>query len=158
MEKIENSNEVAIRRNSKLLKMFNDIGIYDIRLIGDINKPAIIYQDKLVLSAYVRNFELKFTNKPSNGEVIRVVKLNSELDLTFEEFNTLYHKYEHRDIFKIKGDQGLYLIGWNYINPLDKSSIFPVFAKHNPKIYFSLETALEKIELLKSMNYETTLE
>jgi hypothetical protein len=150
------------RRNSRFLKFFKDNGFPETRLIGDPEKPALLYKEQEVLSCYVHNFELRLMDKPFSDNVIEVIKLNT----TSKEkmggiLREWYETYEHRKVYKIRFlNSTLYLAGYNFLirkkeNPEGR---YPVFARHHPKVYFSLEKAKEIAEELNKANYPVEIE
>jgi hypothetical protein len=64
------------RRNSQLINLFRDTG-HQVKLLGEAENPVIILNNKIKLTAYVHNFELRFTDAPWNGDVICRVKINA---------------------------------------------------------------------------------
>jgi hypothetical protein len=144
----ETEQQTVKRRNKRVEALFNRLG-FEVTLIGDENKPAIVL-DKYnkCLSAYVHNFELRFVKSPSSNEIVHTHKLiqnptQNEIKKVFETIENTVHK----DVFKI----GLYgtqlsISGWNYLDRENSSGIYPVFSKHRVKIYFSRERAEEIVE------------
>ena len=149
--------KVLKRREERIKRMFFNNG-FEVRLIGDPQKPAIIIDDTYILSGYVHNFNFHFTSKPFGGEIIKTIKLHANPEVAFEEIKSLLVNYEHRHAWKIAlytQDQLLYLVGYNYLNRDQKEGRYPVFARHNPKIYFTQEKAEEVSAILNEENYET---
>lgn len=141
------------RRNDRLLSLFTDADI-NVRLIGKPDTPAIVWEDSYILSAYVHNFYLKFTDKPYDSEVVKEYKLKVDTKPSCEELTELIKGNAHRPAYRINlGD--MFLVGYNY-NPTD-DSLYPVFARYNPKIYFTKEKAEQVIDMLRSDGYEVEL-
>jgi len=149
------------RRNKRFLNFFKTNGFKETRLIGDPEKPALLYNEELVLSCYVHNFELRLMDKPFSDNVIEVIKLNGFLNEDFSEMIKEWYKtYEHRKVYKIQFQESLlYLAGYNFLvrrkeNPEGR---YPVFARHHPKVYFSLEKANEITGELEKAGYTVTV-
>ncbi len=130
-----------IRRNQRVVELFKHFDM-PVRLIGDINTPAIIYKDLYCLCCYVKNFYLVFTDKPFNGENIGQIKLTKDIACTKEEIMALLERGEHRLVYKIKvKDTELYLSGYNFLDKDNLDGRYPVFAKFGYKIYFDKDYA-----------------
>lgn len=100
--------EMLTRRNNFLIKIFRDSG-HQIILKGSAEKPEIILDNKIKLSAYVHNFELRLTDSPYNGDIICRVKLNQSnnistkfLELYLTEVEHLPAKKKRKRITKIE--------------------------------------------------------
>jgi len=130
------------RRNKRLLTFFKDSGIDEVRLIGNENCPAVIYKERFVLSCYVKNFELIFTDKPFEGTEVARVKLLHGANADKTELIALLDNCEHRKVYRVKvKDVELYLAGYNFLDKENSEGKFPVFSRHNPKIYYDKEYA-----------------
>jgi len=132
--------KVIARRNERLIEFFKTLG-YNVRLIGDEQKPAIIFNEKSCLSCFVKNFDLILTDKPFNGNKLKFIKLRNEIEINPELTNSVkdwFINSEHRTIYKIKlnDDNGLYLSGYNFIDQKNGKGKYPVFSRYKPKIYF----------------------
>jgi hypothetical protein len=84
--------EVITRRNNWMLEMFSEVP-YTIILIGNAETPALVIDTQerigIKLSAYPHNFNLYFTNKPHDGELVEVFKINLTTKISvpfFEDF------------------------------------------------------------------------
>ncbi len=136
------------RRNTRIERFFELTGL-PVRLIGDVNNPAFIVDEALVLSAYVNNFDLRFTDVPSHGKVIYSVKLNHQQNYEADEFYRVILASEHRSVCRIQlRNTNLFLAGYNFINRSTSFGRYPVFSSVNPKIYFSAQSAEESIEAI----------
>ena len=101
--------------------------------------------ESVVLSCYVKNFDLHFTKEPFSDDIIKTVKLKHEPDITRFELQEVIELCKHRPVYRVmlKGTE-LYLVGYNYLNSEDSVGRYPVFAKHKPKVYFD-RTYAEKV-------------
>lgn len=154
MKKRESLNEMVERRNARLLSLFTHNNM-NVRLVGDPQKPAVIYNEEQVLSCYVKNFDLIFTREPFSEEIIRTIKLKSMPEVTRRELEELIEICTHRPVYKVKlKNCGLYLVGYNYLNSHDGVGRYPVFARHKPKVYFEQAYATKVIAGLVSEGYE----
>lgn len=144
MRKNETLEEMVARRNKRLKSLFsrNDVNV---RLVGDEQKPAVIMNESVVLSCYVKNFDLHFTQEPFSDEIVKTVKLKHDPEITRQELQEVIESCKHRPVYRIvlKGTE-LYLVGYNYLNSEDSVGRYPVFAKHKPKVYFDKSYA-EKV-------------
>ena len=149
------------RRNGRFLDFFKRYGYTEVRLIGDPEKPALLYKEELVLSCYVHNFELRLMDKPFSTNVLEVVKLNSYNTNDYAEIiKKWFETNEHRKIYKIKfADTNLYLAGYNFLvrKKVNPEGRYPVFARHHPKVYFSIEKAQEIAQELNNAKYEVSV-
>ena len=158
MRRNESLEEMVARRNKRLKSLFQKCGI-NVRLVGDENKPAVIQDEKIVLSCYVKNFNLHFTKEPFSDEIVRTVKLKQEAEITKYELLEVLEICKHRPVFKLRlSETDLFLVGYNYLNSEDAVGRYPVFAKHKPKVYFDEEYARNVAENLQSDGYEIIIE
>lgn len=146
------------RRNERLLKFFQFLG-YEVKLHGNNNCPAVIRENKTVLSCYVHNFNLIFTNKPKNGEELFRLKLNADMheNLSDQTTNLLLNwllNAEHRECYSIKTfNTNLRLAGFNFFDKENKiGEKYPVFAEHNFKIFFDKSYAEDIVKSFSSPN------
>lgn len=153
MARNESLEELVIRRNKRLLHFFMSNG-FNVRIVGDEQKPAIILDETSVLSCYVKNFDLFFTRAPFSDEVVRQFKLKHEPEVTPSEIQEVIDICQHRPVYKIRiAGTDLYLTGYNYLNSEDGVGRYPVFAKHRPKVYFDFEYANKLAESLNEEDY-----
>jgi hypothetical protein len=153
MARNESLEELVIRRNKRLLSFFLTNG-FNVRIVGDEQKPAVILDETSVLSCYVKNFDLFFTKAPFSDEVVRQFKLKHDPEVTSFEIQEVIDLCQHRPVYKIRiTDSDLYLTGYNYLNSEDGVGRYPVFAKHKPKVYFDLEYATKLAQSLNEENY-----
>lgn len=146
--------EDIIRRNQRVEQLFAHFDM-PVRLIGDINTPAIIYKDLYCLCCYVKNFYLIFTDKPFNGNTLGEIKLTREITCTKEEILALLDQGEHRLIHKIKvKDSELFLSGYNFLDKKNLEGRYPVFARFGYKIYFDKEYAQTIVDSYPDYNLE----
>ncbi|MFW5762333.1 MAG: hypothetical protein ACOC3T_05170 [Bacteroidota bacterium] len=153
MRKRETLEDMVKRRNKRLINLFTKNGI-TIRLVGDPQKPAIIKDENLVLSCFVKNFDLNFTREPFSDEIVKIVKLKNEPDITAFELEETLEYCTHRPVYKLRlTDTDMLLVGYNYLNSEDSVGRYPVFAKHKPKVYFDKEYAEDVAKSLVEEGY-----
>jgi hypothetical protein len=154
MRKNETLEEMVARRNKRLKSLFSRNGV-NVRLVGDEQKPAVIMDEAVVLSCYVKNFDLHFTKEPFSDEIVKTVKLKHEPEITRYEIQEVIELCKHRPVYRILLKEGdLYLVGYNYLNSEDSVGRYPVFAKHKPKVYFDRSYAEKVAENLVEEGYE----
>lgn len=154
MAKNESLEELVTRRNKRLIHFFVSNG-FNVRIVGDEQKPAVILDEIQVLSCYVKNFDLFFTKAPFSDEIVRQFKLKHDPEVTSLELQEVIGLCQHRPVYKIKlKGTDLFLTGYNYLNSEDAIGRYPVFAKHRPKVYFDLDYAEKLASNLKEENYE----
>jgi 16S rRNA G966 N2-methylase RsmD len=102
----ENLKQFLLRRNNQLIDMFSETG-RKVTLAGNAEKPIIIVDDKIELSAYAHNFDLIFKDAPYNGTIILRMKINNRnkvlkdfLDLFLESYEQQRAKKKRRRTFK----------------------------------------------------------
>lgn len=153
MSREETLEEMVERRNKRLLRFFTSHG-YDVRLVGDAQKPAVVLNEMAVLSCYVRNFDLHFTKEPFSDEIVKSFKLKNEIEASKHELQEAIELSTHRQVYKIKlTGSDMFLVGYNYLNSEDAIGRYPVFAKHKPKVYFDKEYAVKLAESLANDKY-----
>lgn len=157
IKKHEDTPEFVERRNLRLLDFFNRNGFRgQVRLIGDENAPAVLYQDEYVLCCYVKNFDVIFTDAVFEGNEVKRYKLLEEPMKVREELVRLLADMPARKVYRIKLKTGqqindIYVCGWNYD---DQKNRYPVFSKSKPKVYFTEGKAMELADELKGLGYE----
>jgi hypothetical protein len=151
--KNESLEEMVARRNKRLKSLFSRNGV-NVRLVGDDQKPAVIMDESVVLSCYVKNFDLHFTKEPFSDEIVKTVKLKHDPEITRYEIQEVIELCKHRPVFRILlTNSDLYLVGYNYLNSEDSVGRYPVFAKHKPKVYFDRSYAEKVAESLNEEGY-----
>jgi len=157
MSKEESLEDIVDRRNKRLLRLFTLHG-YDVRLVGDSQKPAVILNEMAVLSCYVKNFDLHFTKEPFSSEIVKSFKLKDDCDVSNLELQEAIELSTHRPVYKIKlSGTEMYLVGYNYLNSEDAIGRYPVFAKHKPKVYFDKEYAVKLADSLINEKYSVEI-
>ena len=147
-----NSSDI-LRRNKRIVKFFKQAGI-NIRLIGRPDKPAIIWNDAFILSAYAHNFNLRFTDIPRGGSVVKEYKLKVSEKPNPSEIVEILNACEHKPVYKIQyGLNDMYLAGYNFLDKENGEGRYPVFAKHQPKLYYSKTKAQEICSSLEEDSY-----
>ena len=152
--KDETLEEMVARRNKRLKSLFSRNGL-NVRLVGDDQKPAVIMDESVVLSCYVKNFDLHFTQEPFSDDIVRTVKLKHEPEITRMELQETIEGCKHRPVYRVRiSDSELYLVGYNYLNSEDSVGRYPVFAKHKPKVYFDRSYAEKVADNLVEEGYD----
>jgi hypothetical protein len=144
------------KRNKRLERFFRENGYdhHDIRIIGEENNPAVLYQDTYILPCYVHNFEFRWTDKQYDGQVIKTYKLTAEVPEVRAELDELIRNGDMKKVHKISAtNSNLFLIGWNYLDKENKSIKFPVFGRYSPKVYHTVQKAEEIVEALQMQGY-----
>lgn len=154
MSREELLEEMVTRRNKWLLRLFTNNG-FNVRLVGDVQKPAVVLDELIVLSCYVKNFDLHFTKEPYSEEIVKTFKLKSEPETTKLELQEAIELSMHRPVYKVKmADMDMFLVGYNYLNSDDSTGRYPVFAKHKPKVFFDKDYAVRLAESLIQEGYK----
>ena len=158
MSRIDESlTEIVERRNKRLLKLFTGYG-YNVRLVGDEQKPAVVLDEMIVLSCFVKNFDLYFTREPFSNDIVKQIKLKNDTEISQLELQEAIELSTHRVVSKIQlTGTDLFLVGYNFLNSEDAFGRYPVFAKHKPKIYFDKDHAVNLVEGLKSDGYNLSI-
>jgi hypothetical protein len=144
------------KRNERLNRFWRNLGL-PVRLIGKPNSPAMIFDDRWLLSCYVANFNLNFLDKNDNGNIIMSVKLTETPVFSPSAIVTWLGEANHKPIYRIMvtaSKPQLYLSGYNFLDSANNEGRFPVFANRNPKIYFTEQSAKEKAGILINEGYD----
>jgi hypothetical protein len=158
MPKHESLEQMVERRNKRLVYLFTSNG-FNVRIVGDPEKPAVIQDEKVLLSCFVKNFNLHFTKEPFSDDIVKTVKLKQEPEITRFELEEVLEQCVHRPVFKIRlSSTDLYLVGYNYLNSEDSVGRYPVFAKHKPKVYFNKTYAEQVAQNLVEEGYQIDIE
>lgn len=133
------------QRNEWLLNFFTTLFPGKIIIANTLDNPAVIYNEVTCLSCFVQNFELKFMDKSRDGKKVYSLFLQEKItDYDTERIMDWFSNSEHRRIFRIKlavDMPVLYLSGYNYRNKKKGEGKYPVFSRHNPKIYMTRQNA-----------------
>jgi len=149
--------EVIERRNNRIIKLFKHHGI-SVRLIGDMEKPAIILDETWCLSCWARNFDLILNTAPRGGNTIETIKLTDKIEDSDILVAYVQNELYHRRVYRVELENtGLYLAGYNFKNRKDSTGRYPVFARVHPKIYYSESKAQELVDELCMENYTTNI-
>ncbi len=155
--------KIILERNDFLEKYFKRFFPNDtIRIVGDINKPNVIFNFEYALACYCKNFNLNFSDKTDFGTTLFTVKLNNSYNYQIEKINNWLQNSQHKKLFKvalkISSDQSeqptLFVSGWNYLDKENKTGKYPVFSEFEPKVYFTQEKAKEIARELTENNYQ----
>lgn len=151
-KKIRFNESAMLRRKIRLEQFFKTLG-FGVRLIGNPNTPAIILDESICVSAFVHNFNLIFTNQPSQGAHLLKLKLEHEPQFNLDEVFRVLLASEHRPVFGIRyAHSDLFLAGYNFIDRKTSFGKYPVFARqgNGTKIYFDRSYAESVCEEFKS--------
>jgi hypothetical protein len=163
IEEASTDKEIIIRRNERLKLFFDKIFDQRYLIIGDPNKPSVIYLPKegpsRCVSCFVHNFTLVFTSEPFNGEHLYSVTLNNK-NIKYPEKSKVIeviNSAQHKTVFRIKvKNTPLYLSGYNFTDKADYETKYPVFAPFGEKIYFNINHAIDIIDRYPELNLEAT--
>jgi hypothetical protein len=158
MGRDESLEEIVSRRNKQLLSFFTMHG-YNVRIVGDDHKPSVILDETVLLSCYVKNFDLCFTKEPLGDEIVKCFKLKTEPDVSKLELQEAIEQCTHRPVYKVKlaNTDDMFLVGYNYIDGKEPAEKYPVFAKHKPKVFFDMEYTVRLVESLGKDNYSLVI-
>lgn len=146
--------EEIIERNNRVKNFFNQF--IDVEIYGDINNPAVIFDNKKILNCYVHNFKLNFTDKPKDGETLFSIRLSDNKFTMTEQQKELFFTWlkqtNQRNCYRINVvGTNLFLSGYTFKDKNPETEIkFPVFSEINYKYYFCKEFPLKIIEQYKS--------
>ena len=139
-------------KKDKILKLFNDCSI-PVILLGNHDKPCVIYSHRKVLNCFHEKDDLIFTKTFNNREELFRVKLKKFTVTTPElktQIKSWLNNYAHRRCYRVKLKYfPAYLTGYNYLSkPKDGIPIgkYPVFSEFGFKYFFDKKVAKEKIE------------
>jgi hypothetical protein len=135
---------VIEKRNKRLLEFFQNKNI-EVKIIGDINKPAVIYEKMhACLSCYVHNFELIFLDKPDGGNELFRVKLTELIDQQCnKKVVDWFYGSTHKELYILKIQTNLFNLFLTGFHKTINDEYIPVFCGVNPKYYFTREKAEE---------------
>lgn len=152
--------ERIAQRNKWLLKFFKTIFPDKIIIANTHDNPAIIYDYNTCLSCFVQNFELRFMDKPRDGKKVYSVLLSETSEYDIEKILSWFSNSEHRKIFRVRlngTNPSVYLSGYNFLDRDTQHGRYPVFSRHNPKIYMNKDNAMKVIEPLAEDGYSLAL-
>jgi hypothetical protein len=146
--------DVISRRNHLLEQLFHDCDI-DIRLIGEKNKPMIVYDEIAFLSAYVRNFNLIFTLDSASKSMVGKVKIRKEHGMDYERMMAIMQRSTHRAVMKIcQKDIQLCLVGYGYREPEKGEGRYPVFGRYKHKVFYKQDQVVKLCDDLNEDGYK----
>ncbi|MEQ9301272.1 MAG: hypothetical protein RIF33_22030 [Cyclobacteriaceae bacterium] len=155
--------EFTEKRNGRIIEFFEKRGI-PIQLKGERQNPMIIIDEGLILSAYIKNFDLIFVDQPYQGEEIERVKLNYQniKNYPVKDLFDVIKSADHLCGYRIKLlDHDLYLCGYQH-RSRDNSMLYshdrlyPVFGKIDLHVYKGEELAQDIFEKV-SQDYDVEL-
>lgn len=150
------------KRNNRLLRFFQAVyGSKSVMIIGDPNKPAVILMGNensaSVISCYVHNFTLIFTDSPTQGNHVYSVTLTEKAckHPDKEEVMRIVDSSKHRSVYRVKmKEKNLFLSGYNFMDRTVEETKYPVFSRFGMKVYFNKETAERVVEQFSDYNLE----
>ncbi len=162
--------ERVIKRNKRIEDFFKLLGLSVAIFHNKFHPertPNIVYNDLYILNLDVHNFELRFTDKPSEtdeignvtkvGDTVYTVKLTEKPNFDKNKVLSCINDYEKKPVLKIALVDvvpALYLSGYNFLDREEKMGRYPVFSAYYPKIYFTKEKANEVYEELNQNGYK----
>lgn len=146
--------EKILENRNKLLSRFFTRNGYDVRLVGDKQKPSVILNEMVVLSCYTKHFELVFTKEPLGSAIIKTFNLREDNSSSEREIQEIIEIGTHRHVYKLKlVGQKLFLIGFNFKNKELALGRYPIFGKHHPMVFFDRAYAEKLVEGLHDEGY-----
>ena len=116
--------KAKVRRNYRASKFFQDRNL-DVRLVGNIDNPAFLLNEELVLNCYVSNFYIRFMSAVSGGKQLFQIKLTDiPQPLDQEKFMHWLHQYTHREVFKValSACPSLFVSGYSFFDTDNKDN------------------------------------
>jgi hypothetical protein len=152
----KNNPEWLEKRNDRLYRFWKRLGL-PVRFIGQPNSPAMVFDNRWILSCYVHNFDLVFMDKNDGGNTLFSIKLTESPMFSPSQIMIWLSESAHRPIYRIRvvdSSPKLFLSGYNYLDSGNSEGRYPVFANKNPKIYFTEESAQERASTLINEGYK----
>ena len=157
MSRNDNTDDVVVLRNRWLVSLFTMHG-FNARIVGDKQRPSVIFNEEVVLSCHVKNYDLHFTREPFSDEIVKSFRLKNDLDITKLELQEAIELCTHRYAYKIKlSGTDMFLVGFNYFENGKSEESYPVFGMYKPKVYFDMEFAVTLAENLNKENYSVVI-
>lgn len=146
-------------RNTDNIKMkFGDSP--KIRIIGNPHQPSLIFDNKYVISLFVKNFNLYFSTSFKNGEVLSAFDLNlCDINLcdledsirdVKEYLENNLHMVDFKSLYRVEVEDNL------YFTRFDKQG-HAYFTKTNPQFYFRIEDAENIVDTLFKLGYKSAM-
>lgn len=153
------SRDEVAHRNKWLISLIKalDLGIH---VVSRGDQPKFISPDyKRRLSGYVKNFNLLLMKGPFTDEVFLKIQLRPLADMNLDELKKGFihwlKNYKHNTVYTIRlKENGLFLIGFDYHNKVNRTEPFPVFAKFNPMLFYTLTKAREESDKYEGYDLE----
>ena len=146
---------VVDSRNYKIKKLIERLGL-DIRLIGDRDNPCMILDNNIKISAMIKDNIIIFFHAPRNSKPALVFDLDNPMSHnTVEVIKEIINNSEHDKVYRIWSEQwGMYLVGVDYENRLEKKDPFPVMSDKKPKIFLRESNAKRSIKDFPGYNLQ----
>ena len=148
--------KIIEKRNRRLANLFKLMDL-PVRIMGDENMPSMIFDEKFIINAYVKNFDLIFTDNFDMGETVYTMKLNEVQQFDKSRILECIHNYPVKYVNKVmlkNTKPVLYLAGYNFLNKEDGLGRYPVFSSYAPKLYFREDKSKEVADELKNDGYD----
>ena len=122
-----------------------------VRLIGKSHQPSIIINNEWVVSIFVNNFDVFLSTTFKDGDILTSINLNllltdEGLEEARDEFREHVSQLDVKQLNYICDDNGL------MFSSFDKCG-HAYFSKTNPQLFYTHESAMEKLEVLERMEY-----
>lgn len=151
----ESMQTIIKRRNEFLELLFADCNI-PVRIIGDEHKPMIVYDERVFLSAWVRNFDLIFKPNSASSQEWRRIKLKKNHGISGVMLMDTIQMCEHRAVIKLclNNDHKICHVGSDYRDRKNSTGRYPVFGEYRHKVYFDKTAAYVKCKELTETGYD----
>lgn len=140
-------NEVTI----KVKEIFSFYNL-NIRMLSGITMPALILDNTIALSCFIKENNLILLNQPKAGNEVYRIDLSDDNYYHLEEIiNTWITQFEHRKLFKVSlSGTELSYCGFHEF----KNKKYPIFSVINNSVFFSKKRAQEILDLFLDFNLE----
>ncbi len=144
-------------RNELLLEFFHLNAISKIRILGNAYNPMVIYDDRIKLACYVRDFNLILLENVNENKIISTFALDTDTVLNAEGILLDFlHNSTHASAYKIRLKQmpNLYLSGYAYLDVENRQGKEPTFCSINPRILLSKSKTEEIVRKMNKYDLE----
>lgn len=126
-----------------------------VRIIGNPHQPSLVFNNKYIISVFVKNFDIYFSTDFKDGEILGSINLNTcdvecGVEEILHEIDGIVDDIIYKELYTISIDDEVY---FSKFCPQGHA----YFTKTNPQFYFNIEDAEEICDLLFNIGYKSVI-
>ncbi len=127
----------------------------NVRIIGNPHQPSLIFDNKYIISMFVKNFDVYLSSHFKDGEILCSINLNlcdapNGVDEIIQTVSDNIGGVDYRGLYTVGVDDEL------HFSKFDAQG-HPYFTKTNPQFYFNEDDANDVVDLLFNIGYKSAM-